>query len=183
MELNSPITALAGIGPARADQLRGLGIGTVYDLLSYFPRDYEDRTRLLPICQLEPEQKACFAATVVRGPTTALIRKGLSLTKLTVQDETGRLNLVYFNTPYLSNQLHYGETYIFYGSITGDYAGYEMQNPVCEPVSGPGIRTRRIMPIYPLTAGISNQLMIKCIRQALDSCLADLPEVLPESVR
>ena len=183
MDLQSPVTALAGIGPTRANQLRGLGIETVYDLLSYFPRDYEDRTHMLPICQLEPDQKACFQAVIIRGPTTSQIRKGLSLTKLTVQDETGRLNLVYFNTPYLSSQLHYGEEYVFYGAVSGDYAGYQMQNPVCEPVDAPGVRTRRIMPVYPLTAGISNQLLIKCIHQALDTCLDDLPELLPQSVR
>ena len=179
MDLYAPVTQLQGIGPARAKQLSGLGIDTVYDLLAYFPRTYEDRTRLVPINELEVDQPACFEGVVVKGPTTAHIRKGLSLTKLTVADLTGKLNLVYFNQPYIAENLHYGETYIFYGAVSGDYAGYQMQNPACEKADSPGIVTRRIMPIYGLTAGISNKVLSKCVSQALDACLDKLPELLP----
>ncbi|MGN0979462.1 MAG: ATP-dependent DNA helicase RecG [Candidatus Avoscillospira sp.] len=183
MDLDSPVTALAGIGPSRAKQLQGLGIETVYDLIAYFPRAYEDRTRVVPICQLEAEQPACFRAWVIREPRTSYIRKGLSLTKLTVADNTGRLNLTYFNQPYVAEQLHYGEEYFFYGTVVGDFAGYQMQNPTYESVTKPGVATRRIMPIYALTAGISNKLLSRCIQQALDACFQDLPELLPASVR
>ena len=183
MNLNSPVTGLQGIGAARAKQLQKLGIETIYDLISYFPRDYEDRTRMTTIDQLEPDIPACFEAMIVRGPSTAHIRKGLSLTKLTVADETGKLNVVYFNQPYLTDSLHYGETYLFYGALTGDYGGYQMQNPVCEPIDQPGQATRRIVPIYPLTAGITNKPLSRCIRQALDACLHELPEILPLSVQ
>ena len=182
MDLYAPVTALQGIGPTRAKQLQGLGIETVYDLIAYFPRTYEDRTRLVPINQLEVDEPACFEGIVVRGPQTAHIRKGLSLTKLTVADLTGKLNLVYFNQPYMADNLKYGETYIFYGAVSGDYAGFQMQNPACEKADAPGVVTRRIMPIYSLTAGISNKLLSRCIHQALDACLAELPELLPASV-
>ena len=182
MDLYSPVTALQGIGPTRAKQLQGLGIETIYDLMAYFPRTYEDRTRLVPINQLEVDQPACFEGIVVRGPQTSHIRKGLSITKLTVADLTGKLNLVYFNQPYMAETLKYGETYIFYGAVSGDYAAYQMQNPACEPADLPGTVTRRIMPIYSLTAGISNKLLSKCIHQALDACLRELPELLPASV-
>ena len=177
MDLYAPVTKLQGIGPARAKQLSALGIDTVYDLLAYFPRTYEDRTRMVSIDQLEPDQPACFEGVVVKGPTTAHIRKGLSLTKLTVADLTGKLNLVYFNQPYVAENLRYGETYIFYGAISGDY-GNQMQNPACEPADAPGVLTRRIMPIYGLTAGISNKILSKCVSQALDTCLDKLPELL-----
>ena len=113
MDLYSPVTALQGIGPTRAKQLEGLGIETSYDLIAYFPRTYEDRTRLVPICELEADQPACFEAMVIRAPQTSHIRKGLSLTKLTVADETAKLNVVYFNQPYAADQLRYGETYVF----------------------------------------------------------------------
>ena len=132
MDLYSPVTALQGIGPTRAKQLQGLGIETIYDLMAYFPRTYEDRTRLVPINQLEVDPPACLEGIVVRGPQTSHIRKGLSITKLTVADLTGKLNLVYFNQPYMADSLKYGETYVFYGTVSGDYAGYQMQNPVCE---------------------------------------------------
>ena len=181
MDLYAPVTSLQGIGPTRAKQLKALNIETVYDLLAYFPRAYEDRTKLVTIDQLEPDQPACFEGIVVKGPTTSHIRKGLSLTKLQVADLTGKLNLVYFNQPYVAENLHYGETYIFYGTISGDY-GNQMQNPACEPADAPGVTTRRILPIYGLTAGISNKLMVKCVSQALDACLDALPELLPYTV-
>ncbi len=181
MDLYSPVTSLQGIGPARAKQLKGLNIETVYDLLAYFPRAYEDRTKLVSIDQLEPDQPACFEGIVVKGPTTSHIRKGLSLTKLTVADLTGKLNLVYFNQPYIAENLRYGETYIFYGSISGDYSN-QMQNPACEQADRPGVLTRRILPIYSLTAGISNKVMGNCINQALQACVDALPELLPQTL-
>ncbi len=182
MDLYSPVTKLKGIGPTKAAQLANLGIETIYDLMAYFPRTYEDRTKLVTIHQLEVDEPACFEAMVIRGPNTAHIRKGLSLTKLTVADETGKLPLVYFNQPYMADNLKYGETYIFYGVVSGDYTGFQMQNPSCERPDAPGVVTRRIMPVYSLTMGISNKLLGKCIQQALDACLSELPELLPASI-
>jgi len=183
MDLYSPVTALQGIGPTRAKQLAGLNIETVYDLIAYFPRTYEDRTKLLTISELEVDQPACFEAMVIRPPQTSHIRKGLTLTKLTVADESSKLNLVYFNQPYAADQLKYGETYIFYGTLTGDYARFQMQNPSFESPDSPGLVTRRIMPVYSLTAGISNKLLTKCVHQALVSCLPDLPDLLPKAIQ
>ena len=79
MDLNSPVSVLQGIGPSRAKQLQGLGIETLYDLITCFPRTYEDRTRMVPIHELEVDQPACFEGIVVRGPQTSHIRKGLSM--------------------------------------------------------------------------------------------------------
>ena len=183
MDLYAPITVLQGIGPTRAKQLAGLNIHTVYDLIAYFPRAYEDRTRLVTIQELEIDQPACFEAMVIRAPQTSHIRKGVTLTKLTVADETAKLNLVYFNQPYAAEQLKYGESYVFYGTLTGDYARFQMQNPSFESPDKPGIVTRRIMPVYSLTAGISNNLLTKCVHQALTECLMELPNLLPASIQ
>lgn len=183
MDLYSPVTALQGIGPARAKQLAALGIETVYDLIAYFPRTYEDRTRLVQIRDLEVDHPACFEAMVIQAPRTSHIRKGLSLTKLTVADETAKLNLVFFNQPYAADQLQYGETYVFYGTLVGDYSRYQMQNPAFESPDKPGLVTRRIMPVYSLTAGISNNLLTKCVHQALVECLMELPDLLPKAVQ
>ncbi len=183
MDLDSPITALQGIGPNRARQLEALGLHTVYDLISFFPRTYEDRTRLVTISELELDTPACFEAMVVRGPQTSHIRKGLSLTKLAVADETARINLVYFNQPYAADNLRYGETYVFYGALTGDYSRYQMQNPSYESPDAPGVVTRRIMPVYHLTAGISNKLISRCVAQALEACLPELSDLLPQRVQ
>ena len=179
---SDPITILRGVGPARAELFHNLNIYTLEDLICHYPRGYEDRTRLVPICQLEVDRPACFQAVVMNTPRTAHIRKGLDLTRVQVADTTGRLNLTFFNSRYAEQNLHYGETYIFYGTVAGDYGGYGMTNPVFESPASQGVATRRILPIYPLTAGLNNAAIVRCVQQALAIC--DPPgEILPESIR
>ena len=180
--LTDPITLLKGIGPAKAKQFNALNIYTLGDLICHFPRGYEDRTKLIPIEKLEPDTPACFRAMVMNTPHTAHIRKGLDLTRVRVADHTGRLNITFFNNKYAAEQLRYGQEYIFYGTLSGDFSGYNMTNPVFElPQSAP-VTTRRVLPIYPLTAGLSNAAVLKAVNQALAIC--DTPaEILPESVR
>ena len=180
--LKDPVTILKGVGEARAKQLANLNIFTLGDLICHFPRGYEDRTRLVPIEKLEPDVPACFRAMVMNTPRTAHIRKGLDMTKVQLADTTGRLNVTFFNNRFAAEQLQYGKEYIFYGAVSGDFVGYNMTNPVFESPEAPGLTTRRILPIYPLTAGLSNGVMLKTIAQALAVC--DPPaEILPEPVR
>ena len=180
--LSDPITILKGVGPTRAKQFANLNIFTLRDLICHFPRGYEDRTRLLTICQLEVDQPACFKAVVMNHPRTSHIRKGLDLTKVQVADHSGRLNLTFFNSKFAADNLQYGREYIFYGTLSGDYGGYGMTNPVFEAPESVPVTTRRVLPIYPLTAGLSNAVMLKTVRQALAIC--DPPaEILPEPVR
>lgn len=182
-KLFDSVRYLKGVGEARAKIFAGLGINTLYDLISYFPRTYEDRSRILPIAQLQVDEPACFRAFVTSQPRTHHIRKGLDLTKLTVADETARLNLTFFNQSYVADNLEYSREYYFYGTLNGDYMGYQITNPIFEPVEQPGVLTRRIMPIYPLTAGLNNNLISRTVRQALDACLDELPELLPTELR
>jgi ATP-dependent DNA helicase RecG len=180
--LSDPITILKGIGPAKAKQFENLNIFTLRDLICHFPRGYEDRTRLITIDKLEVDQPACFKAMVMNHPRTNHIRKGLDLTKLQVADHTGRLNVTFFNNKYAAEQLQYGREYIFYGAVSGDFIGYNMTNPVFESLDSQPVTTRRILPIYPLTAGLTNAAVLKAVQQALAIC--DVPEeILPESVR
>ena len=174
---------LKGVGEARARTFASLGIETLYDLISYFPRTYEDRSKIVPIAELQVDEPACFRAFVTSQPRTHHIRKGLDLTKLTVADETARLNLTFFNQSYVAGNLEYSREYYFYGSLNGDYMGYQITNPIFEPVEQPGVLTRRIMPIYPLTAGLHNNLISRTVQQALDACLEELPEVMPLQLR
>ncbi len=179
-QLFDSVRYLKGVGEARAKQLHGLGIDTLYDLISYFPRAYEDRSRMVTISQLEVDTPACFEAMVAANPRLSHIRKGLDLIKVRVADETASLQLVFFNQSYMKDYLVYGERYIFYGTLSGDYLGYQMTNPVVERPDAPGVATRRIMPIYSLTAGVTNKLLSKSVTQALDSCRGMLQEVLPD---
>ena len=180
--LTDPITILKGIGPTKAKQFANLNIFTLGDLICHFPRGYEDRTKLVPIEKLEPDVPACFKAMVMNTPRTAHIRKGLDLTKVQVADTTGRLNLTFFNNKYVTEQLQYGHEYIFYGAVSGDFIGYSMTNPVFEPLDSQPVTTRRVLPIYPLTAGLSNAAMLKAVRQALAICDTP-PEIIPAGVR
>ena len=180
--LSDPISILKGIGPAKAKQFANLNIYTLRDLICHFPRGYEDRTRLVPIEKLEPDMPACFKAMVMNTPRVAHIRKGLDITRVQVADHSGRLNLTFFNNKYVADQLKYGSEYIFYGAVSGDFVGYNMTNPVFESLESAPVTTRRILPIYPLTAGLTNAAMLKAVRQALAVC--DPPEeILPRSVR
>lgn len=182
MDLFSSVRELHGVGPARAAQLEKLGIRTLYDLLAFFPRDYEDRTNPVTIAQLQPGVPACFRAMVVSQPILRRIGGGRDITKLTVADETGKLTLSYFNQPYVKNQLHYGESYYFYGALQPEH-GMQMANPAHDPADRPGAVTNRLLPVYSLTAGLSNRLMTQCVQQALTFAAELLPEILPEQVR
>ena len=181
-KLSDPITILKGIGPSKAKQFENLNIFTLRDLICHFPRGYEDRTKLVPIEKLEVDTPACFRAMVMNTPRTNHIRKGLDITKVQVADHSGRLTLTFFNNRYVVDQLRYGKEYIFYGAVSGDFIGYNMTNPVFEAMDSAPVTTRRILPVYPLTAGLSNAAVLKAVQQALSLC--DPPaEILPESVR
>ena len=180
--LTDPVTMLKGIGPTKAKQFAALNIFTLGDLICHFPRGYEDRTKLLSIEKLEPDVPACFRAMVMNTPRTAHIRKGLDLTRVQVADTTGRLNITFFNNKYVCDQLQYGREYIFYGAVSGDFIGYSMTNPVFETLDSAPVTTRRVLPVYPLTAGLSNASVLKAVRQALAICDTP-PEIIPEPVR
>ncbi len=180
--LSDPITILKGVGPAKAKLFQNLNIYTLRDLICHFPRGYEDRTRLVTIEKLEVDKPACFKAMVMNTPRTNHIRKGLDLTKVQLADATGRLNVTFFNNRFAAEQLQYGREYIFYGAVSGDFIGYSMTNPVFESLDSQPVTTRRILPIYPLTAGLNNAALLRAVRQALAIC--DPPEeIIPGSVR
>ncbi len=180
--LTDPITILKGIGPTKAKQFAQLNIFTLEDLICHFPRGYEDRTRLVTIEKLEVDKPACFRAMVMNTPRTSHVRKGLDITKVQVADHTARLTLTFFNQKYTAEQLQYGKEYIFYGAVSGDFIGYNMASPSFERLDAPAVTTRRILPIYPLTAGLSNSAVCKAVEQALALC--DPPaEIIPAAVR
>ncbi|MBQ7098130.1 MAG: ATP-dependent DNA helicase RecG [Oscillospiraceae bacterium] len=180
--LTDPVTILRGVGPARAKQLQALNIFALEDLICHFPRGYEDRTQLVTIDKLQVDVPACFRAMVMNTPRTTHVRKGLDITKVQVADHTARLNLTFFNSRFVSENLHYGQEYIFYGAVSGDFIGYNMTNPAFEALDSQPVTTRRVLPIYPLTAGLNNGALLKLVRQAMAVC--DPPaEIIPAEIR
>ena len=180
--LTNPMTVLRGIGPQKAKVLERLEIRTLGDLLRFYPRAYDDRRETRKISELIPGESACVAAMIASAPTLAHIRKGMDLVKVRAVDETGVLDLTFFNQSWLKNSLQVGQTYLFYGKAEGSLLRKSMASPIVER-EGLGERTGRIVPIYPLTAGLSQLFLSRTIRQALDECGDAVPELLPAAIR
>ena len=178
MELNTPLTALPGVGPARARSLEKLGLRTVGDLLGYYPRDYEDRTKRYAIAQAPADTPVCVSAMVAETPRLSRIRKGLELTRVKVVDGSAAMTLTFFNQSYVRDALVPGQEYIFYGRVEGDRGGRQMTNPVFEREDRARF-TGRILPVYPLTAGVSNSLLAGLAQRAVEECACQVAETLP----
>ncbi|MBQ6115824.1 MAG: ATP-dependent DNA helicase RecG, partial [Oscillospiraceae bacterium] len=125
---------------------------------------------------------ACVKAMIAAEPTAHRISGGRMLVKVRAVDESGVLDITFFNQDYRRSQLHTGETYIFYGKVEGNLIRRQMTNPILER-EGQQQLTGRIMPIYPLTAGVSQLILSRAVRQGLDACRELLPDVLPDDVR
>ena len=181
-KLSDPITFLQGIGPKKAKLFEKLGIYTLQDLICHFPRAYEDRTRVGKIGDLELDTNGSFRATVIHTGKSQHVRKGLDIVRVTVSDGLRRLPLIFFNQNYSADVLKYGQRFVFYGMLRQDRGGQCMINPIYEQEDTPPVQTRRILPVYPLTAGLTNNAMAKAIAQAMAVC--DAPaEILPADVR
>ena len=182
LHLDTPVEALPGVGPARAGHLARLGLATVGDLLGYFPRDYEDRRAGSTIAAAPPDRPVCLTLMAAEPPRLARIRKGLELVKLRMVDDTGSLNVTFFNQSYLKEALHPGAYYVCYGTVEGPPGRRQMTNPVCEP-AGRARFTGCILPVYPLTRGISNNLLAGLTRRCAEACAGQVEEALPPELR
>ncbi len=181
-ELTTDVRRIRGIGEQRAKALARLNIRTLGDLIACFPRRYEDRTGMKRIRDLQPGETGCVAAMAADAPRVSHIRKGMDLVKLRAVDDSGALDVTFFNQTWLKDALRQGETYVFYGRMEGNGTRRQMAAPVVEPL-GRGELTGRIVPIYPLTAGVSQLILSRSIRQGLDACEDILPDALPDDVR
>lgn len=182
MELNDDIGCVKSIGEQRAKLLKKLNVKSVRDLISYFPRTYEDRSKITAIAEALPGQTVCVRALVVSEPSLSRVRRGLEIVKLQAADDTATLNITFFNQSYVRQQLKQGKSYFFSGRITIDGFRPSMLNPIFEAEESPPTITRRIIPVYRLTAGISQKVLITVIRRCLDEVNSKLPNALPDYV-
>lgn len=181
--LDTDVRYIKGIGEARAKALNKLGIYTLRDLVMAFPRAYDDRSVVKSISELIPGESACVIAAVASQPRLSHIKKGLDIVKLRAVDGRGSMNVTFFNQSYVRDSLHVGESYAFYGRVGGLIGAPEMTNPVFEPEASFGKSTGRIMPIYRLTSGISQNMMAKATAAGLSACGDVMPDPLPKSVQ
>lgn len=182
-DFNTNIQYVKGVGEVRAKAMNKLGIETLGDLISYFPRDYDDRRNIKKISELEIGETVCVSAIVAAPPVLSHIRKGLDLVKFRVVDENGQLNITFFNQAYIKNSFVTGENYYFYGKISGTKSKPEMTNPAFEIVGKADSTMLRIMPIYRLTSGLNQKAMANAVRQGLNACADQFTDVIPNYIR
>ncbi len=182
-DLNTDVRYLKGIGEKKALALNKLGVFSLYDLISFFPRKYEDRSRFTPIASAMDGESVCIQALAADNPRLSHIRRGMDLVKLRAVDDSGSVDITFFNQPYAKENIRRGESYNFFGRIEFKGGRRSMVNPVYEPGDRAGMVTGRIVPVYRLSAGLNQRSIMQAVRQALDDCLDSLPDVLPEDVR
>lgn len=180
-DLKMDIQYVKGIGPKRAYKLNKLGIFTLKDLLYYFPRQYEDRNNLKKIAQLQNEDKATIKA-VILGITNSNPKKGMTLTKVDIKDETGYAKLVFFNQPYISNAFKSGDTILAFGKVKKEFKNIELSSCEIEHLSNAPKNTCKIMPIYPLTFGVTNKEITSIIKSVLSNKELVIKEYLPKTI-
>ncbi len=182
-DLNTGIRYLKGVGEKRAEAFAKLGIFTVGDLLGFFPRDYEDRRRTLRISELAAGDKACISAYVSSNIRTRKIRRGFTVSEFRAVDQSGGINIVFFNQKYSVDKLVAGGRYVFFGKVEERGGRLAMTNPTFESEDSSGVKTGAILPVYPLTAGISADVLRNSIRNALAEFSGGLVDELPEDLR
>ena len=181
--LEDSIRFVKGVGPKKAALFEKLHIRTLRDALETYPRDYEDRTKITPIADIAEDGKYAVRAVVGTEPKTTHIRKGMTLVKCTIFDESGSLPVTYFNNPYAAALLHVGQEYVFYGRVQFNGHTRMLVSPQSEKVSPDAEHPGRIVPVYPLTAGLTQRDMTRVTEAALDAVPGDWPDPLPEVLR
>ncbi|MCX7927526.1 MAG: ATP-dependent DNA helicase RecG [Candidatus Omnitrophica bacterium] len=185
---NIPIRFLKGIGPKRAKAFAQRGVYTVEDLLYYFPRRYEDRTKFIPIAFINETTEQTVRGKIINiNVRRSFRRKNFSITEALVDDKTGRLTCIWFNQPYLKQYLKQDNEVILYGK-TELYAGkLQMTNPefeiVSEDTEDMSLHSGRIVPIYPSIEGLGQRALRKLMFETLNNYVPALQDVLPYDIR
>jgi len=178
---DTPVTVLRGVSGKRAATLARLSLVTLFDLITHFPRAYEDWSDLKTISQLTEGEDAVFVARVARQPS--LMRKGrLSVLRTVLRDETAAVKAVWFNQPYLAEQLQKDAVYVFRGRIRRKGLDTSVQNPSFEKEQ-PEADKPQIRPVYRLTTGLSQGVIRGLVDQSLRLLVGHLPEPLPDDLR
>lgn len=167
MELTAPISKLHRVGKALETRLRILGINTLEDLLFYYPFRYEDYSQVVDIEKLQEGTHVTVKGKIEQIATKRSHRRHMLITEAVVYDDTSRMHVVWFNQPFIGKALKAGETVYLSGLVKQDMLGVTMQSPSYEKVSEHTAHTARIIPIYSVTAGITQKQMRFLLTQVL----------------
>ena len=180
IDLNKEVQYIKNVGPNRVKLLNKLNIYTLRDLITYFPRNHEDRSIAKKIAECKDGETVLIKATALTKVTEIRARR-VSIYRLIVNDESSSCVITWFNQKYLKDRFKVGETYTFFGKIENKGGTFEMKSPVYED-NGTDKNTGRIVPIYPLTYKLSQNMLRKIIESGIDEVYGKLEEDLPEYI-
>lgn len=178
--LRQSVQYLKLVGPRRAALLKRLGIETVFDLLYYFPREYDDRSNLRPVHSYGHGEQATVRGTVA-GIQELKPRRGLTITKIAIHDGNAVLYAVWFNQPHIKKQLLPGSSLLVTGKVKRGFGAVEVQVTDYELLEEEEklIHTGRIVPVYSLTDGLSGRLLRGIVNNTLQERAGQIEEFLP----
>ena len=179
MDLNKNVQFIKGVGEARAKLLNRLGIYELKDLITYYPRTYEDRSIPKKIEELVDGEEALIEVMPVTRVSEVRIRRNMTILKMNARDDTGVCQMTWFNQSYLKGMFKPGEYYKFYGKVSKKGNRVEMNSPVYDKAEDTK-NTGRIIPIYPTTFKLSQTTLRKIIENGLSEMNGKIDESLPE---
>ena len=185
--LDSPVTVLSGVGPARADAYARAGVFTLSDLIYHVPRSYENRGDIRTLDASHTDGgKTAVVLTISTAPTVARLRGRLTAVKLRAVDENGEIcDLTFFNQPYLKSTFTVGSDWRFYGvverKVTRNGTRYSMTSPAHEPWKEGKLRD--FVAVYPLSEGLTQKVVAGNVADAMSLAAAVFPDPLPEDIR
>ena len=177
MDLNKDVKYIKGVGPNRVKLLNKLNIFTLKDLITYYPRAYEDRSKPKNIAECVDGEEVLLEA-VACGRLSEVRLKGKTMQKLVIRDETASATITWFNQSYLKNKFEVGRKYHFYGKISNKFGKFSMTSPVFDE-DGKSFNTGKIIPLYPLTYQLSQNTLRKIMESGLKEIEGNLEETLP----
>ncbi len=174
---------IKGVGPAKAKLLANLGVTSVEDLLYLFPHRYEDRSQFTPIAMVQVGLAQTICGCVITARRNFYSKN--RTVEVMVGDKSGRIGCVWFNQPYLANIFKEGQEVVLYGRVDVFGKRLQMVVPDFELISKEdrSLNMGRIVPVYPLTKGISQRYLRKLIDECLDLYAGQLKDIVPEKIR
>lgn len=177
--INESIQYVKGIGPKKAEKLNKLGIYTIKDLLYYFPRQFEDRSVIKKIAQLEDEEKVTVKA-LITNIESYTPKKGMTITRIDVKDDTGFAKLTFFNREYIKNTFRVGDSILAFGKVKKNGRFVELNSCELEYLSTSPKNIGKLVPVYPLSYGITNKDIINTVRMVFENKDIKISEYMPE---
>ena len=180
--LNASISRLPGIGPSNTEKLERLGVRTVGDMLWLLPRRYDDYSNMKPIYKLEAGEEITILANVWNLKSRRLKGRKATMVTAVLSDSTASIEASWFS-PYVEKQLRVGQSYVFSGKVDSYLGKLVLRTPEFEHPDNDLIHTGRLVPVYPLTKGLSARQMRKLQRRVVDEWGKRVFDYLPDNVR